>query len=100
VNISAGEITLLLILALVIFGPKRLPEIGRQVGRALAELRRMSREFEEEVREVADPFVREVRDAAEPLEREVREAERVAREQYALDDDHSSFIVKEPPTKE
>ena len=86
-NIGAGEIVLLAILALVLFGPKRLPEIGRQVGRAIAEVRRVSREFE-----------REVRDAAEPFANEVREAEREARRTYALDDDHSSFIApKDPP---
>jgi sec-independent protein translocase protein TatB len=47
-------------LALVIFGPKKLPEIGRQLGKLVAEFRRASNEFkmqiEEELRaaEVAD----------------------------------------------
>ena len=82
-NIGAPEIILLAIFALIFFGPKRLPEIGRQVGRALAEVRRVSREFE-----------REVRDAAEPFEREIREAEAVARDTYTLDDDHSTYTPK------
>lgn len=77
---GAPEILLIAILALIFFGPKRLPEIGRQIGRAIAEVRRVSREFE-----------REVRDATEPFEREIREAERVARETYTLDADHSRF---------
>jgi TatA/E family protein of Tat protein translocase len=82
VSLGAGEIVLLAILALILFGPKRLPEIGRQVGRAVAEVRRVSREFE-----------REVRDATEPFATQVREAEREARKTYALDDDHSTFIA-------
>jgi TatA/E family protein of Tat protein translocase len=47
-------------LALVIFGPKKLPEIGRQLGKLVLEFRRASNEFkmqiEEELRaaEVAD----------------------------------------------
>jgi sec-independent protein translocase protein TatB len=93
-NIGAGEIVLIAILALVLFGPKRLPEIARQVGRAVAEVRKVSKEFE-----------REVRDAIEPLEKEVREAETMAREAYALDEDFSTYKPKavpppEPPTAE
>jgi TatA/E family protein of Tat protein translocase len=34
------EILLILVLALLIFGPKRLPEIGRTIGRSLGEFRR------------------------------------------------------------
>ena len=33
------------LLALILFGPKKLPEIGRQVGKALAEFKRASNEF-------------------------------------------------------
>lgn len=39
------ELIFLLVLALLIFGPKRLPEIGRTVGRGLAELRRASEDL-------------------------------------------------------
>jgi TatA/E family protein of Tat protein translocase len=94
-SLGAGEILLLALLALLLFGPKRLPEVGRQVGRALAEVRRVSREFEREVREVAEPFQREIRDATEPITREVRELEAEARKAYALDDDYSTY--KPPP---
>jgi TatA/E family protein of Tat protein translocase len=108
VNLGAGEILLLALLALLLFGPKRLPEVGRQVGRALAEIRRVSREFEREVRDVtepferevrgvAEPFARELRDTTEPIEREARELEREARKTYAIDDDYSSFRVSDPP---
>lgn len=34
------EILLILVLALLVFGPRRLPELGRTLGRALAEFRR------------------------------------------------------------
>jgi TatA/E family protein of Tat protein translocase len=92
-SIGAGEILLLAMLALLLFGPKRLPDVGRQVGRALAEIRRVSREFEREVRDVTEPFHRELRDASEPLEREVRALESEARKAYALDDDLSTFVA-------
>jgi sec-independent protein translocase protein TatA len=38
-NIGAGEIILLLLVALLIFGPKRLPEMGRSLGRGLREFK-------------------------------------------------------------
>lgn len=40
-----SETIFLFFLALLIFGPKKLPEIARQVGKALAEFRRASNEF-------------------------------------------------------
>lgn len=97
-SIGWQEVFLLMVIALVVFGPKRLPELARQVGRVVGEIRRVSREFEDEVRDVADPFRRELTAAAEPIEKEVREAEAAAREMYDLDPDFSTFKTKsEPP---
>ncbi len=39
-SLGFPEILFILVLALLVFGPKRLPEIGRTVGRALGEFRR------------------------------------------------------------
>ena len=46
---SFSETIFLFILALVIFGPKKLPEIARQVGKALNEFRRASNEFKAQI---------------------------------------------------
>jgi TatA/E family protein of Tat protein translocase len=52
-SLGVPEILFLMVLALLIFGPKRLPEIGRTLGRGLSEFRRASselkRSFESEV---------------------------------------------------
>jgi len=40
-----GDYTFIVILALILFGPKRLPEIARQAGRLMMEFRRASNEF-------------------------------------------------------
>ena len=42
---SFVEIAFILILALLLFGPKKLPEVGKAVGKALGELRRATNEF-------------------------------------------------------
>ena len=39
------EMLFLVVLAFLLFGPKKLPEIGRQIGRGLAEFRRASNEL-------------------------------------------------------
>lgn len=44
-----GELILLFVVVLVLFGPKRLPEIARMIGRTLEELRRASHDFKDQV---------------------------------------------------
>jgi sec-independent protein translocase protein TatB len=44
-----SETIFLFLLALVIFGPKKLPEIARQIGKALNEFRRASNEFKAQI---------------------------------------------------
>jgi sec-independent protein translocase protein TatB len=46
---SFSETIFLFVLALIVFGPKKLPEIARQAGRLLAELRRASNEFKSQI---------------------------------------------------
>jgi sec-independent protein translocase protein TatB len=48
-SMSFSETIFLFFLALIIFGPKKLPEIARQAGKLLAELRRASNEFKSQI---------------------------------------------------
>lgn len=54
--LGVPELVIIFIIALLVFGPKRLPELGRTVGKAMAEFRRASNELknvvEDEVREM------------------------------------------------
>ncbi|MGB9202462.1 MAG: twin-arginine translocase TatA/TatE family subunit [Terriglobales bacterium] len=45
----SGEMLFLFFLALILFGPKKMPEIGRQVARFLNEFRRASNEFRSQI---------------------------------------------------
>jgi len=48
-NLGFPEMIFLFLLALIIFGPKKMPEIGRQIGRALNEFKRASNEFKAQI---------------------------------------------------
>ncbi len=43
--LGGPEIFLILVVALIIFGPRKLPEIGKSMGRMLAEFRKASNDF-------------------------------------------------------
>jgi sec-independent protein translocase protein TatA len=53
-SIGMSEMLVILVIALVVFGPRRLPELGRTLGKTLAEFKKatndLQRTFEEEVR--------------------------------------------------
>ena len=55
-NIGIPELIFIFVLALLIFGPRKLPELGRTLGKALGEFRKASTELrvamEEEMREL------------------------------------------------
>jgi sec-independent protein translocase protein TatB len=48
-NIGPGELVVILILALVLLGPKRLPEVARTVGKGMRELRRATEDIKDTV---------------------------------------------------
>ena len=44
-SIGGGEIMLILVLALLLFGPRKIPGIGRSLGKTMAEFRKATRDF-------------------------------------------------------
>ena len=72
-NLGMWDSLILMVMALVVFGPRRLPEIGRQIGKLMYEVRKASNDFkfqmEEELRK------------AEDVDRRKKEEERRDREQ-------------------
>ena len=62
-SLGFTEILIIFLVALIVFGPRKLPELGKSLGRGLAEFKRASndlkRTWEEEVR-VEDEKIREL----------------------------------------
>ncbi|HVS13098.1 MAG TPA: twin-arginine translocase TatA/TatE family subunit [Thermoanaerobaculia bacterium] len=48
------EIALILVLALLIFGPKKLPEVGRTIGKGMAEFRRATSDLKRTIETEVD----------------------------------------------
>jgi len=62
-SLGVPELIIIFVVALIVFGPKKLPELGKSLGKGLAEFRRASNELkstiEEEVRAIeAEPPAR------------------------------------------
>jgi len=78
---SFSETIFLFLLALMVFGPKKLPEIARQIGRALNEFKRASNEFKAQIE-------------AEVSQLEYQERERKRREE---EEEQKLLPSSEPP---
>jgi sec-independent protein translocase protein TatB len=69
-SLGMWDSLILMVMALVVFGPRRLPEIGRQIGKLMYEIRKASNDFkfqmEEELRK------------SEDSDRQKKESERLA----------------------
>jgi sec-independent protein translocase protein TatA len=61
-GIGLPEMVLILILALLVFGPKKLPEIGRSLGKALRGFQEASKEFEAEFKREAEQLEKAVKE--------------------------------------
>ena len=48
-GIGIPEIAVIVVVALLIFGPKRLPQLGKTIGKTLKGLQTASKEFENEI---------------------------------------------------
>jgi sec-independent protein translocase protein TatA len=69
-SLGSGELLVILLVALLIFGSKRMPEIGRAIGRGI-------REFNRARQEVTDTLTRMTEEVEKPiadLQKEVRDA--------------------------
>jgi len=53
-SISLADLLVIFLVALVLFGPKRLPEIARTLGKIINELQRAARDFENQITHLDD----------------------------------------------
>ncbi|MEM9516253.1 MAG: twin-arginine translocase TatA/TatE family subunit [Actinomycetota bacterium] len=93
-NLQGSEIIVILLLALVVLGPEKLPDAIRRFSRTYAELKKMGNGFQSELKSALDEPMREmretadaVRDAADPKKIEAQaDAERRLAEETSDDE--------------
>lgn len=68
-NIGFPELLIILLIALLIFGPRKLPEVGKNIGRALREFRRASDELKDRIEN--EIRAEDLRDLQEELRKDI-----------------------------
>jgi sec-independent protein translocase protein TatB len=68
-NMSGTEIVVILLLALVVLGPEKLPDAIRKFGKTYAELKKMGTGFQQEFKSAIDEPMREMRETADLLKK-------------------------------
>jgi TatA/E family protein of Tat protein translocase len=58
-NLGMPELIFIFVLALLIFGPKKLPELGKQLGKGLGEFKRASTDLKRSIEEEVEKAARE-----------------------------------------
>jgi sec-independent protein translocase protein TatB len=82
-NVTGSELIIILLIALIVLGPEKLPEAVRKFGRVYGELRRMSQGFQSELRDALDEPMREVRNTVNTVK-------------SGFDDDDAEMRMKGP----
>ena len=80
------EIILILAIALIVLGPKKLPEIAKSLGRGIAEFKKATQEFKENLE--ADNDLKDARDTIRKIKGDIQETvQKSMTEDVAPDDD-------------
>lgn len=61
-GLGMPELLLILIIALVVFGPAKLPQVGAAIGQTIKEFKKSTRELEDDIKkEVVNPLIGETK---------------------------------------
>ena len=74
-GLGAMEILIILVIAFLLFGPKELPEIGRQVGKAVKGFKETTDDLRQSVEPEINMIQQEFKSVEQDLESSVKEAE-------------------------
>ncbi len=77
-NIGAGEFLVILVIALVVLGPERLPEAIRKVGQVMGEVRKLSAGFQDELRDAMNEPLEEMRSTVDMVRNPFKDDEEPA----------------------
>lgn len=67
-GISGGEILILFLLVLLLFGPKKIPEIARTLGKGINEIKKVQRDINAEIHRYSDEIENPVKQIKEDIQ--------------------------------
>ncbi|MBD2295631.1 TatA/E family twin arginine-targeting protein translocase [Anabaena sphaerica FACHB-251] len=73
-GIGLPEMAVIMVVALLIFGPKKLPEIGRSLGKTIRSFQEASNEFQNEFKREAEQLEQTVKTTAEIEPKQIESA--------------------------
>jgi len=74
-GLGAGEILIILVIAFLLFGPKQLPEIGRQVGKAVKSFKDTAEDLRKSVEPELNILQQEVKTVEQDFQASMKETE-------------------------
>ena len=74
-GLGAGEILIILVIAFLLFGPKQLPEVGRQVGKAVRGFKETADDLRKSVEPEINLIQQEVKMVEQDFQSSMKEAE-------------------------
>lgn len=77
-SIGMPELVIILVIALIIFGPRKLPELGRSLGRSISEFKRATNELRTTVEDEIEGDERRAAEASRPATDEAAPQQHVA----------------------
>ena len=105
-KIGWGEFVIILVIALLVLGPERLPQAGRALGRAIRSVKKYVNETAKELEDIED--MKDIRADVEGIRRDLRtmgtnleksvaeDAEKMEKEMTAAGEDLRTAVEKEP----
>jgi TatA/E family protein of Tat protein translocase len=74
-GLGAGEVLIILVIAFLLFGPKQLPEVGRQVGKAVKGFKETAEDLRKSVEPEINMIQQEVKMVEQDFQASMKEAE-------------------------
>ncbi len=87
-DVGGGELILVVLAVLLLFGPKKLPEIAQMVGKGMQQVRKAQAQFQEQINEIKT----ELEDTGTDHQRNLRNATPVRRDQESVESEDSDKI--------
>lgn len=97
-GLGAGEILIILVIAFLLFGPKQLPEVGRQVGKAIKGFKDTAEDLRKSVEPELNILQQEVKMVEQDFQASMKEAEEEINTAGKQAEDDAKSITKSGQT--